>query len=81
MQSYTIITMLLESIGVAVGIIIILAILTYFTKELIRNFKGKNSKYYYDTQKDVQRKIKREQEKLDKFLQKQLKKVRKVRNL
>ena len=56
----------------------ILIIPVLIIKEHIKNNKHEYYKTNYDTEKDIKRKIKYQ---TDKFLQKQLKKVRKVRNL
>lgn len=80
MQTYTILMKCWEYISLAIMIIILGLILTYFVKETIRNFKRKSYRTY-DSSKEVKRKIEREQAKLDKFLKKQLKKVQKVKKL
>ena len=80
-STYTFLMKCWEYISLAIMIIILGLILIYFIKEVIKNFRRKDLRLKYDTQKEVKRKIEREQAKLDKFLKKQLKKVKKVKKI
>ena len=67
MQAFTYYCIICESITILIGLAIMYFILKYFIKELIRNNKQVKKEY---TEKQRKNKIKKEQEKVKKLLEK-----------